>query len=65
MSKAEIKTQDEGKARYWVGIKLCPTHNQLNLSYLKWHEEAERRMKKGMKQKQCPICKRWLWKDEM
>jgi hypothetical protein len=45
--------------------KICPSHKPLYLRYLEWHEEAEKRHRKGMKQKQCPECKRWLWKDEM
>ena len=45
--------------------EICPTHKPLDLGYLQWHTEAERRTKKGMKQKQCPKCKLWLWKDEM
>jgi len=46
-------------------IPICPTHNRLDLPYNAWHEEADRRSKKGMKQKQCPVCKLWLWKDEI
>jgi hypothetical protein len=46
------------------GNKPCPHPKRLDLPYLAWHEEAERRTKAGMKQKQCPACKLWLWKDE-
>jgi len=45
--------------------KICPTHKPLYLGYLDWHTEVEKRHRKGMKQKQCEVCKRWLWKDEM
>lgn len=44
--------------------KTC-RHKPLDLGYLAWHTEAERRMKKGWKQKQCQVCKHWFWKDEM
>lgn len=43
----------------------CKSHKPSKLGYLEKHNEAERRMKKGMKQKQCPTCKYWFWKDEM
>lgn len=45
--------------------EICPSHKPLYLGYVSWEIEAERRLRKGMKQKQCEICKRWLWKDEM
>jgi hypothetical protein len=57
--------KDKGKG-FWASTPLCSKHKQLlNLSYIRFFEDAERREKKGMKQEQCPICKRWLWKDEM
>ncbi len=46
-------------------LKICPSHKPLYLNRLDWELEAEKRFRKGMKQKQCPICKRWLWKDEL
>lgn len=45
--------------------EICPTHKQIKLGYLAWFDEAEKRAKKGMKQKQCKECGYWLWKDEM
>lgn len=44
--------------------KICPRHKQIKLGYLAWFHEAEKRARKGMKQKQCPDCGYWLWKDE-
>lgn len=51
---------------FWVATPMCPQHKPISehMGYLKWHDEAERREKKGMKQKQCHVCKRWFWKDE-
>lgn len=42
-------------------------HNLLGykLGYLAWHIEADKRRKKKMKQKECPICKLFLFKDEL
>lgn len=42
-------------------------HNLIsyNLSYVAHSEEGERRLKKGMRQKQCPACGLWLFKDEL
>lgn len=43
----------------------CQWHRPKTLGYVAAHEDAERRMKRGEKQTQCPVCKRWLWKHEM
>lgn len=47
-------------------FQRCERHkNHLsNMGMLAWYSEIERREKKGMKQKQCPKCKLWLFKDE-
>lgn len=44
----------------------CERHKNFcqNMNMLDWFAEMERREKKGMKQKQCPRCKRWYFKDE-
>ena len=36
-------------------------HREDNLSYLAWHEDAERRAKRGQKQRLCTECGRWIW----
>lgn len=36
-----------------------------DISYLARAEEAQRRLKKGERQKQCRGCKLWFWADEM
>lgn len=48
-----------------VEVPKCK-HNPIlsEMGYLSAHAEAERRMKKGQKQKQCPTCKLWFFKDE-
>ena len=43
----------------------CSKHKSLNLGYIDWHSDSERRVKRGMKQKQCKNCKHWFWSDEM
>jgi hypothetical protein len=48
-----------------VNNKICLSHKPLYLYNSNWEVEAEKRHRKGVKQKQCPKCKRWLWKDEM
>jgi hypothetical protein len=49
-----------------IESEFCPHHHPIlhSLSYREWHEEAERRSKRGMKQRQCPDCKHWMWRDE-
>lgn len=32
--------------------------------YLAWHADADRRAKRGEKQRQCPDCKRWYWPNK-
>ncbi len=37
----------------------CPPRPKLG--YMAWHDDAERRTKRGEKSKQCPTCKLWYW----
>jgi hypothetical protein len=39
-------------------------HNLVNLSYVAWHEWANKKTRRGDKQKQCPKCNLWLFKEE-
>lgn len=32
--------------------------------YLRKHADAERRLKRGEQQEQCPNCRLWFWPDE-
>lgn len=45
---------------------ICESHKAhvLNLGYVAFFDECERRRKLKMKQKQCPVCKRYLFEDE-
>ena len=43
----------------------CKSHKPMESSMGAWMLKAERYHKAGKKQKQCPVCKRWFWKDEM
>lgn len=49
-------------------MKLSNTcnHKPMNkqLGYLAWHEWAEKKVKRGEKQEQCPKCGLWLFKCE-
>jgi hypothetical protein len=40
-------------------------HNISQLGYVAWHEWADRKARQGHKQRQCPKCKKWLFKCEM
>jgi hypothetical protein len=46
----------------------CPVEDQMPmnaLSYIAWHNEAERRSKTGLRQRFCRTCERWRWPDEV
>ena len=34
------------------------------IGYLQAHSEAEQRLKRDERQRQCPDCLRWYWADE-
>jgi hypothetical protein len=55
MAKAKTK-----KAK----VATTCSHNRKQLGYLQWHSWAEKLTKKGIRQKQCPICKLWLFPEE-
>lgn len=44
---------------------ICPHHNKMNLGYMEWHAWADEQIKKGEKQKRCPVCKRYFFPSEM
>lgn len=47
-------------------INRCTHHKKtMPRGYAAWFEEAERRKLKGQKQRLCPECGFWLFKDEM
>lgn len=44
-------------------IAICQIPGD-GLDYLAWHNDAERRMKRGQRSKFCKVCERWRWKDK-
>lgn len=40
----------------------CPFRH--SLSYLQWHEDAEKRSAKGEEQTLCMKCERFVWPDQ-
>jgi len=36
-------------------------HLNPSLPYLAGHADADRRLKLGQKQRQCPVCQKWIW----
>ena len=42
----------------------CSRHKPKQLGYLGWHDWAEQKTKRGAKQKQCPKCGRWYFREE-
>jgi hypothetical protein len=68
MAKKKIKSDAELVKEYvndyYPG--QCASHKPIliKMGYIAAHNEAERRMKKGQKQKQCPVCHLWFFPDE-
>ena len=45
---------------------VCKTHRAPKITgYVARAEDAERRLKRGERQKRCRKCRRWFWADEM
>lgn len=42
----------------------CSRHKPKQLGYLQWFDWAEKKTKRGAKQKQCPKCGRWYFQEE-
>lgn len=47
-----------------VSGSACLRHKTKNMGYLQWHDWAEKKIKRGEKQKQCPKCGRWYFRSE-
>ena len=45
-------------------IDQCSFHKPKELGYIQWHIWSEEQQKKGRKQKQCPVCKKWFYNCE-
>ena len=43
----------------------CKKHKPKQLSYLAWHDWADKMTRQGKKQTQCTKCGRWYFKSEM
>lgn len=41
------------------------SHKTRELPYVAWHEWAEDMNSKGIRQTQCPVCKLWLFPEEL
>ena len=50
---------------YRTKDKCCNNHKNPRPLYLEWTLDAEKRYEKGEEQKQCPVCLKWFWKDEL
>lgn len=44
---------------------MCKNHKPHNLGMLAWYHWIEEKERRGAKQKQCPVCKRWFFKEEL
>jgi hypothetical protein len=64
VSKREIVLANH--RRKWANPP-CKKHKTMNnkLSYVAWHDWADRKTRMGHKQKECPICGRYLFKCEI
>jgi len=43
---------------------LCPSHKPVLLNYLEYLDWADEQEAKGIKQKQCEVCKHWFYPEE-
>lgn len=41
----------------------CLHGEQPDMGYVQWHEDADRRIKAGQKQRQCRACGRFIWAE--
>lgn len=39
----------------------CPHRPEPELGYMNWHLDAAERNKRGERQRQCPVCEKWIW----
>lgn len=49
--------------RFGTDKPIC-VHRVSTLPYLAFHEDADRRHKRGEKQRKCPVCLKWFWESE-
>lgn len=45
-------------------MKTNCTHPTEPAGYLEWHDWAEEQDRKGIEQKQCPVCKKWFFEQD-
>lgn len=45
-------------------MRFFPKGCKPPMGYLAWHEWAEAQANHGLKQEQCPCCKKWLFPQE-
>lgn len=57
------KNKPENNINREEQIAICQIPGD-GLPYSTWHDDAERRMKRGQKSKYCSVCERWRWKDK-
>jgi hypothetical protein len=57
--KKQIEKDEEA-----VKTQRCKSHKVNNMGYIEWHLWAEKKAKRGAKQKQCPKCFLWFFADE-
>jgi hypothetical protein len=61
-----LKTEHQSKYKKIAdsSITRCPEHKVKDMSYGEWQEWADQLHNKGIRQKQCPVCTRWLFPEE-
>lgn len=52
------------KGKKEVASPATCSHNKKELGYIAWHNWAEKLEEAGVRQKQCPLCKLWLYPEE-
>lgn len=64
-TKLDTGTTAQTDANIVLAEVPCKKHKPKQLSYLAWHDWADKMTRQGKEQTQCSKCGRWYFKSEM